>query len=43
MNTKLFNFQKDTGSVTGDLNGLGKVVGAFNVNESKQSNLNPPL
>ena len=41
MNTKLFNFQKDTGSVTGDLNGLGKVVGAFNVNESKSDLLVP--
>jgi len=41
MNNKLFNFQKDTGSVTGDLNGLGKVVGAFNVNESKSDLLVP--
>lgn len=41
MNTKLFNFQKDTGSVTGDLNGLGKVVGAFNVNTSKSDLLVP--
>ena len=41
MNTKLFKFQKDTGSVTGDLNSLGKVVGAFNVNESKSDLLVP--
>ena len=41
MNKKLFNFQKDTGSVTGDLNGLGKIVGAFNVNKSKSDLLVP--
>jgi hypothetical protein len=41
MNKKLFNFQKDTGSVTGDLNDFGKVVGAFNVNKSKSDLLVP--